>query len=140
LALEFLFRTNPDGMGAYLERTAGVEGTVGKNVMVKWLEVSYRLTAQKNYADELVKMAGISYEFRTRVNAMESLRKTGYFTEALIPNLLDAYLSENSRLSYPALETLRFFATQVKNKVVIQSHIDERPWEDWQREKINRLF
>jgi hypothetical protein len=107
---------------------------------VKWLEVSYRLTAQKNYADELVKMAGISYEFRTRVNAMESLRKTGYFTEALIPNLLDAYLSENSRLSYPALETLRFFATQVKNKVVIQSHIDERPWEDWQREKINRLF
>lgn len=139
-ALQKLYDVNPKKATAYLSATKNIEGNVGKNVFVKWLEISYYATQKKQYADNLVKLTGNSYEFRTRGNAMAALKRMNYFNETLIANLIDASLSANGRLSGPANDVLRYFSTQPSHKKRIAEYIISQQWEDWQKKLLGTYF
>ncbi len=139
-SLEFLCSLLPSNSSAYLERTASIEGTVGRNVRVKWLEIAFNTTKDKKWITDLVTYTSNSYEFRTRVNAMEALKRLGHVDEVMIKNLFDAMLSSNHRLAGPAIETLKYFYQQTQYQSVISSYITKTTWETWQRDKIKVYF
>jgi hypothetical protein len=138
LALDILPMTNPSHTKEYLELTKGVEGTVGRNVEVKWLEVSYNLTGDKQYADRLVAYCSNSYEFRTRANAAQAIRRLNYFDPLLMEYLVEAVQSANGRLAGPCGETLKSFYEMNKYKKVISDYVYSKNWEPWQLTAIRK--
>ena len=140
LTLDLLSQTNPSKLKEYLEVTKGIVGTVGKNVEIKWLELSYMNTGDKQFADKLVIYCSNSYEFRTRANAAQALKRIGYFEMSLIPNLVDAVLSPNGRLANPCGETLKYFYDMDKYKQFIAVYIASHTWNDWQKDAIKKFI
>ena len=131
-ALTKLSLSNPGGVKGYLEKTKDVEGNLGKNVKVRWLETAYTSTGKVSHAEALVDLTSPSYEFRTRVNAMNALKRTGYFSDDLLRNCVDAILSPNDRLSNPAKDVLLYYFNQDKYKKRISDYVKAGHWEQWQ--------
>lgn len=129
----------PSRLPVYLKATKGVEGAIGRNVEIRWLEVAYLGENKTQYADQLVTFAGNSYEFRTRINAMAALKRSNYFSERLIENLVDAVLSPNVRLSIPAIDLLRFYYAEDKPKGAIGRYVRAGRWSGWQEKVLNEF-
>ncbi|MEW6470235.1 MAG: M1 family metallopeptidase [Bacteroidota bacterium] len=140
LALEMLTTANPSKTKDYLEMTRNIKGTVGRNVEIKWLEVAYESTKDKQYLDKLVEYTSSSYEFRTRVNAAQTLRQLNYFNEQLMKNLLNAMQSANGRLANPCGEALRFFFEQNAHHDTIAAYVYSQPWQSWQLNAIKKYI
>lgn len=119
---------NPGKTATYLSLTKNVEGNLGKHVKVRWLETAYMFTGKKQFADELVNLTSNSYEFRTRGNAMSALKRMSYCNENLIPNLVDALMSANGRLSGPANDLLKFFNGQNQYKKLVADYLGSQQW------------
>jgi aminopeptidase N len=115
-ALEKLCAAFPANTGKYLAATKGIEGTNGRNVLIKWLELSVGEKADAAQINELVGYTSVSYEFVTRGNAMAALRRLNHCDDQLIANCLSASLSSNGRLAGPAAETIKYFYAQNKFK------------------------
>ncbi len=151
--LTLLNYSNPAKVPQYLETTKGIIGTLGRNVQIKWLELSaaiydprvlnvaltYPATAYNPIADSLVKFTSNSYEFRTRTNAMQALKRLDYFNTNLLINLLDAVPSSNGRLAGPASEALQYFYGQSKWKKIISDYVLSHNWESWQLSAIRKI-
>jgi hypothetical protein len=136
-ALQKLADANPDKMPDYLAVTKGIEGNIGRNVKVRWLELAWVSAGRSEYAEELVQMASPSYEFRTRVNAMAALKRMDYFSEALTGFLVEAILSPNTRLAGPAGELLGYFYGQDRCRPVIGAFVRAGKWVAWQKELLH---
>jgi len=137
--LDKLFIDNPSKMSTYLETTKGVNGTVGRNVECKWLELSVASASDKASLDKLIKYTSNSWEFRTRVNAMQALKRLDHFDKELLGNLLNAVPSANGRLAGPASEVLQYFYGQDKYKKQISDFVAAGKWERWQADAIKRI-
>lgn len=135
-ALQKLAAVQPAKLSTYLKITKGVEGTLGKNVLVKWLELSFIAESKAHYAEELVRLTSGSYEFRTRINAMLALRRLNWFNDELTANLVDAILNPNVRLSGPAADLLKYFYSQDKYRRPISYYVQTGHWETWQKELL----
>ena len=138
-ALQKLADARPEGLREYLAATRDVNGVLGSNVRVRWLELAYMAYGKKAYADELVSMTSASYEFRTRVNAMAALRRIDYFDRPLIGYLVTAILNPNTRLGGPAGDLLAYFYAQDKYKRVIGDSIRAGQWKGWQWSLLSRF-
>ena len=112
-ALQKLIALNPYRTKEYLSLTNREEGNLGRNVKIRWLELSYASTGKKEYTNRLVDLTSNSYEFRTRINAMAALKRLAYFNDALAKNAVEAILSANVRLSGPANDMLKFFFSRI---------------------------
>ncbi len=140
-ALEKLCANFPENTQKYLDITKGIEGTNGRNVEIKWLEISANgLSNQDKYKEKLVAYTSNSYEFITRSNAMNALRKLNYFNEPALINCIDACLSSNGRLAGPANETIRYFYAQAQYKKLIADGIKNRNSKNWEKEILFRLL
>lgn len=139
-ALEKLTFAFPENTQKYLDLTKGVEGTNGRNVIVKWLEIAASASKDKKHLDQLVAYTSNSYEFITRTNAMAALRRLNYFEGAALNNCLNACLSSNSRLSGPAAETIRYFYAQAAYRKTISDTIRKADWQPWEREIVLKLL
>jgi hypothetical protein len=137
LALEKLCIQYPEKTAAYLEKTKGVEGTRGRNVLVKWLEFSSK--KDKAELDKLVAFSSNSYEFMTRQNAFTSLKKSDYFNQTALENTLDAAFSSNNRLANPAIETLKYFYAKNEHRKMIDDYLASKKWLSWQEGVIRNL-
>ena len=135
--LDNLTFANPDKIGFYLQQTKDVDGIPGKNLKIKWLEVS-SLTNPK-YADQLVSLCSNAYEFRTRVNAMNSLKHLNYLDETAIEYIVDAMLSPNNRLKSPAADILKFFYAQSAYKRIIINYVEGKEWQPWEKKIIRTI-
>ncbi len=127
--LDLLYATHPQEMPKYLQTTEGITGTVGRNVEVKWLELSAAVSTGDNRTKSIAKLIDFtsnSFEFLTRINAMNSLRKLNYFDMKLMANLLNAAENENGRLAGPATETIEFFYAEDKYKDEVAGYITSR--------------
>ena len=122
-ALEKLCATFPANTARYLADTKGIEGTNGRNVLVKWLEISAGENGDASQINQLVAFTSDSYEFITRTNAMAALRRLNYFDVKLLANCAAACLSSNGRLAGPATETVKYFYAQDKYKKQIADYI-----------------
>lgn len=139
-ALEKLCFNFPANTQQYLAVTKGIEGTVGRNVLVKWLELSINDKADAEQMNRLVDLTSVSYEFLTRTNAMAALRRLNYFDEKLLANCMNACVSANGRLAGPAAETVKYFYAQDKYKKLIDDGIANSDVKGKDREMLNKLM
>jgi hypothetical protein len=89
--------------------------------------------------DKLVSYTSMSYEFRTRVNAAQALRRLDYFNETMMKNLFSAMVSPNTRLANPSGEVLNTFYNQSRYRRMISDYMAMQAWDNWQRTKINNM-
>ena len=123
-----------------MTKTEGVVGPSGRNVDVKRLEIKARLMNDQAAKDQLVVLSSMSYEFRTRVNAAQALKRLNYFASPLLVNLTDAMVSSNLRLAGPCGEVLDFLYNQAQNRAVIADYIRSKAMKDWERETIGKML
>ena len=139
-ALEKLCAAFPENIARYLATTKDIIGTNGRNVQIKWLEISVSEKPDPLQLKQLVAFTSNSYEFVTRGNAMAALRRLDYFDDKLLTNLLNACLSSNGRLAGPATETVRYFYAQNKYKRQIADGIAKIDVSSKDRETLNKLI
>ena len=94
----------------------------------------------EKYLQELVNLTSRSYEFRTRLNAMEALKRLNHLDENAIANLFDASFHPNKRLAGPAKSLLKHFMLQTEYRKMIEKYFRENTWEDWQTGILGDLF
>lgn len=122
-ALDKLTMANPSKTNAYLDQTKDQVGATGKNVRIKWLEIAFTSTGNEAHVKELIDYVSQSYEFRTRVNAANALKRLNYFNEELLANIINALESPNKRLANPCGEVLSYFYAQRDNKIIVNNYI-----------------
>jgi aminopeptidase N len=130
--LDKLISFHPEGTEFYLSQVKD-EG-MGKAIEIKKLEYSY-LIGDTGALKQLVRYTSPSYEFRTRINAINSLQRLNYLDEELILNLFNAMLSPNRRLSGPAANVIEQYMKQRNFKTLITTKFTAQPWQEWE-EKI----
>ncbi len=139
-ALEKLCAAFPENTARYLAATKGIEGTNGRNVLIKWMEISIAEKVDNSQIDQLVAFTSNSYEFVTRGNAMAALRRLNYLDDKLLANCINACLSSNGRLSGPAAETVKYFYAQDKYRRQIAEGIAKSKVSDRDKEALNKLL
>lgn len=135
--LEYLSFANPEKIPFYLEQTKDVEGVPGKNIKIKWLEIASM--SNEKYTDQLVSYASNTYEFRTRANAINSLKKLNYLDANEIEYLIDAMLSANTRLANPAAGAVKNFYEQLHYRRQIINYVESRQWKPWEEKIIHSI-
>jgi hypothetical protein len=139
-ALEKLCAAFPGNTARYLANTRGIEGTNGRNVLVKWLEISLGEKWDENQLSQLGAFTSDSYEFITRTNAMAAIRRLNYCDDKVLANCISASLSSNGRLAGPAAETVKYFYAQDKYKRQVADAIAKANVSGRDREALNRLM
>jgi aminopeptidase N len=139
-ALEKLSFQFPDNAARYLDMTKGVNGTSGSNVLIKWLEVKARTSGDAESFNRLVALTNQSYEFRTRVNAAQALKRLDFFHVDLMKNLVEAGFSANTRLAGPCNDALLYFYNQNKYRKTIFDYANDPAWTEPQRKSLDRLL
>jgi aminopeptidase N len=139
-ALDNLFgstglRSNPE-FGKMAENwLAKTKDIIGMNyaVRVKWLEYSLsysgslRVDIHHNLSTELVNLCSPDFEFRTRVNAMEAIKRMNFYHSIAIDHIIEAIYKPNGRLAGPASSVLQWFYGQNQYKAEIDSKISDLP-------------
>lgn len=133
-ALVKLFDRFPERKAEWLSFTENQYGT-GNRLRVKWLELNQQ-TEHPSGLQELIEMSGNGYEFRTRVHAMEAIQRINYFDQTVLTNLVDAILSNNSRLSGPARESMDFFYAQNVRREFIRKNLSKLQLSEGKRQKL----
>ncbi len=140
-SLDKLCMDFPDMARQYLEITKNVDGTRGSNVKVKWLELSSFFLKDKAAQDELIAMTSGSYEFQSRVNAINALRRLNHLDQALLENLVNAALSANGRLANPAIEALKGYAEASDRKKMITEYLEGKKFGlPYQKAVVKRII
>ena len=138
LALEKLSSEFPQHAARYVDLTKLEEG-MSHEIRVKWLEVQGRRGDEASIKG-LVALAGPSYEFRTRTNALEALKRLNYLDSDLLPHLFDALTHFNSRLRAPAASVTAYFSQQTAYADRLKKYYHSHTWEGWQREILDRVI
>ena len=128
LALGSLCASFPENTGRYLEKTAHETGWRGKNIRIKWLELAVQYEASARSFEnlkELISCSGISYEFETRMNAINALQRLNYLDAEVTRNLLEASVYWNFKLADVAKNTLKYFYRQNRYKMLIEETAGE---------------
>jgi len=108
LALENLCISFPQNDSLYLAKTGNMEGWRGKNIRMKWLEIQL-WKDHLEYLPELIGYTGTRYEFETRINALNLLKKRRYVDEVVLENAREAAAHWNNKLAAAGREYLNYF-------------------------------
>lgn len=140
-ALEKLSEAYPQNTASYLETTKNELGMYNQ-VKIKWLEiaVTHNIPPVNDARQKLIRYASPSYEFWTRRNAMNSLKRLNYCDDAVIENLVDGMLNPCGRLSAPAQEVLGYFYQQSQFKQKIMSYYGSKQWKGWQKDILDKVI
>jgi hypothetical protein len=120
--LRKLSRQQPARRAIYTDRTKYTIG-ISKNVHIAWLELQTD-SLHTIYRDELIDLTSHSFEFRTRVRAMEALERLDYFDEKLLTNLCDAIGNPNTRLANPAYSSLVKLVNTKARKSILKGYME----------------
>jgi hypothetical protein len=127
-ALEALCLSFPDRTLIYLDKTKHETGWRGLNIRMKWLEIAIGQGQQREYIEELVEYASPRFEFETRMNAFQLLKRLNYIDKTSAAHLIDGYLYWNYKVSNSAKDVLQYFYQQNRGKSVIDKVLEEGPW------------
>lgn len=97
LAMNALCKINPDEAGRYLRMTKNERGFPGLNVRIVWLELAVR-NGDAKYKKELIQYATRSYDFRTRINALEAIMRLNLYNPEVANAIQDAVNHWNFKL------------------------------------------
>jgi aminopeptidase N len=137
-ALTALTDRFPKDTDRYLAITAGDRG-IGNHVNVLWHEIRARRGERESVA-QLVAYASPAYEFRTRINAIEALRRLNYCGADFVPHLFSALTHWNARLRAPAGKVAAGFLEQSEDAARLNAYFRTRSWSDAEREFLAPYF
>lgn len=127
----------PSMIPEFLERT--IQKKEEKlSFKLTWLKYSYGMN-QKMYG-EMVDYTSSSFDFRTRIKAINILSSVGYSDHNYIKNLMDAYVHFNRRLIKPASRQLKTLLTDDENKKIFSNYIYNQKWLSFQKDKLKNLI
>lgn len=135
--------------GKVLERVSrNASVSMNHALRIKYLEMSiiYGYASIEGDVMEFIDFASPKYEFRTRVNAFQSLRAAHTSLCAVLGNenyrvdLFEPMLSFNSRLSGPAAELCRFLIQDEKMKIYFKKSLQESTLSLEEKEIIKNLI
>jgi len=109
LALDKLSRQFPEDVSGYLDLTASETGWRGKNIRMKWLQISIEHWKLERL-QELISYTAPNQDFETRMNAFNTLKQLGYIDETIAANAKEASRHWNNKLAGVAQAFLAFFA------------------------------
>jgi aminopeptidase N len=112
LALDNLCSSFPQDADRYLEMTKNMTGWRGMNIRMKWLQIGIGIGRQE-YIQELVGFTGPKYEFETRMNSLNALKKLRYIDEITLKNARSASQHWNNKLSAVGKDYLTYFGYQI---------------------------
>ncbi len=138
-AMRLLTETYPESLDRVLNKMDGIEGGRGANVRMMWLKLALKSETRKEAAlKELVDRTSESYEFITRMTAMNMIVQENYIDETVIHNLVNALFSSNNRLRGNAKQILAYYYRNIDFAKKIDHYIgmNRDGWERWQ---INRI-
>lgn len=138
MALEKLCDRFPENAPRYLAMTRDDHGT-GNQVNILWHELNARRGIASSL-DTLTAYCSVSFEFRTRVNALEALQRLNSCTDALIPHLFSALTHFNARLRGPAGTVCAYFLQQSALRERLTRYYRSHTWPDAEREYLELLF
>jgi aminopeptidase N len=140
-ALEKLADSYPQNVASYLETTKNELGMYNQ-VKIKWLETSVTaaISVAADSRAKLVLYSSPSYEFWTRRNAMNALKRINYCDDKVIENLIDGMLNPCGRLSAPAQEVLTYFYQQFEFRKKITKYYRSKEWNDWQKDILDKVI
>jgi aminopeptidase N len=118
----------------YLASISNVYG-LSNNVRAKYLEYCLLYNTNIDAKTELTKLCGPTYEFRTRVNAANALKRQKVCDEMIVKNLINAALTYNGRLSGPCGDVLKAFKKDASFNTMIQKYISSLNAEEQERLK-----
>lgn len=139
-ALELLTFYRPDHVAKYLDMTKEEKGNRSHNIRVKWLEIAYFNSENMEYLNELVDYTSNAFEFRTRINAAQALKRLNTLNEKAIGNMLEGRLSFNSRLAGPMRGVLDHFFEQSSFKKTIINYVASKEWSDGEYKKVSKYL
>ncbi|MBI1306606.1 MAG: hypothetical protein GC181_08335 [Bacteroidetes bacterium] len=151
VALSKLIEQDGANANRYLQMTSGITG-LNHNVRITWLgykilqlrKDSSSLMRDKNssyytYMNELTLYTSGTYEFRTRINAMNAVKKFNFLSAPAIENMFDACLSKNGRLAAPAKDILLWYKDQYELAVAIQKVFESLNYTEDQKKTLRDM-
>lgn len=134
------WQTDASKRTGYLEITKGLYGNQ-HGLHIRRLELACRQFPEQagTMKGMIADYAGNMYEFRTRVNAFEALKRLNHFNEQVCRNLFEASLSFNSRLSNPAKETLAYFKQQSTALTLMKEVAASSDWNAEQQKALREI-
>jgi hypothetical protein len=108
LALDNLCSSFPQNTEQYLEMTKSMTGWRGLNIRMKWLHIAIG-NGKQEYMQELIGYTGPGYEFETRINSLNILKKLRYIDETTLKNAESASKHWNNKLAAAGREYLNYF-------------------------------
>ncbi len=110
-------------VNAYLDVTRNEIGWRGRNIRISWLGIAIRQYPGKpEYLKELIDYCSPSFEFETRINAFNQLKKLNYLDELSCRYLVNASVYWNTKLSPVAKELISYFSQQEKYLLLFLYH------------------
>ena len=142
--LRKLVKLYPEKASGYFELTKNVKG-INDNVRIAWLELQAKdsIAAKANnhkFEKQIIPYTSNSFEFRTRVKAMDAFEHLNYCDKDLIFNLFNAALYTNSRLSNPAMKLLKNLLKKSENMKAAKEVFAANKWTDWEKKAIQGYF
>ncbi len=139
LALANLANAYPNKLNIYLNMTENKVGWRGKNIRMKWLELSI-LDGKEEFLKELLGYASDAYDFETRINAIRTLRKLNYLDYDYIKSLFAAASYWNYKLRNVAVEAIKYYAGQMKYLKMLHSAISNSTIPVEWRHKVMKII
>lgn len=139
LALENLCNSFPENYGRYLDQTQDETGWRGLNIRIKWLEIAISKGGFA-FEPELKNYTSSSYEFETRINSMEALKRLNLLDEKVAANMMEALFHWNFKIRNAAQSGLVYFYKQNQYSEIINKTISAGNFTDEQKSKIRSYF
>jgi len=118
LALNNLCNSFPGNTNRYLAATKDESGWRGRNIRIRWLEISV-LNGTRRCLDELSLYTGDSYDFETRIYAMNTLKRLNILEERSAKNMILGLNHWNYKIRSATADNLKYFYMQNKYKLLI---------------------
>lgn len=146
VAMEKLYQNSFDKktMEYVLEATKNTWG-MNNNIMIKRYEIGALagLLIDKSFnredaLNQITIFASSQYEFRTRIQAFNSLKVLNHLDNEVAKNLFQAILSPNGRLAAPAAELANHFSNQISYKNTMKGYYQMQSYEQWQKDILTK--
>ncbi len=137
-----LFQIKEANNWLFDKRYAEQPGIDGQNVYITSLIYRYIIFKDAAARDTLIDRTSVSFDFLTRMNAIQALQAVGYFDAALLPHLFEGLFNTNRKLLRTARSALLFYAETAAHKKQIEGYIAENQssWNDFQKTLAERTF
>jgi aminopeptidase N len=146
VSMEKLYQKSFDKktMEYLLEATKNTWG-MNNNIMIKRHEIGALagLLIDKSFDREealnkITNFASSQYEFRTRIQAFNSLKVLNHLDNEVAKNLFQAILSPNGRLASPSAELANHFSNQISYKNTMKDYYQKQNFEQWQKDILTK--